>query len=303
MRYEGPIIDAHTHLWDLSLGKHPWLKPSGGFGPPGRLDALKGRDYLLSDYRSDIEGTGVVASAHIEALWDAGASPVEETQWLEEQDGDPLASRYVGAAAFGQSDTVDVLRRQAAFDRMRGIRQVIAWTPDPNRRMAPAEGIARDPRWLEAVPALIDLDLHLELLIYPHQGDDVASVATTFPDLTIVVNHIGSPIQQDAAGLAQWDEAITTMAAQPNVLMKLSAAAAYPEEKSVAAMGKFVLPIVDAFGPERVMWGSDFPVGRLVGWNYAAYLDAYRELLDERGSDAQRAIFFETANRLYRFGL
>ncbi|WP_164861443.1 amidohydrolase family protein [Microbacterium sp. CPCC 204701] len=303
MRYDGPIIDAHTHLWDLSMGKHPWLAPSGGFGPPGRLDQLKGKDYLLEHYRADIDGVGVVASTHVEALWDAASSPVEETAWLESLDGGLLASRYVGGAVFGRADTEEILRAQASYERMRGVRQVIAWTPDPNRRMAATEGIARGGAWRAALPVLRELDLHLELLIYPHQAQDVAALAADYPDLPIVVNHIGSPIEQDEAGVGRWRAAIDTLAAHPNTFMKLSAAAAYPAEKSVDAMRPFVVPIVETFGADRVMWGSDFPVGTLVGWSYGRYLEAYRRLLDQRTPAEQAAILFGTANRLYRFGL
>lgn len=303
MRYDGPIIDAHTHLWDLSMGKHPWLQPSGGFGPKGRLDRLKGKDYLLDHYRADIAGSGVVASVHVEALWDAAASPVEETRWLDSLDGGQLASRYVGGVVFGREDTAAVLREQASSERMRGVRQVIAWTPNPERRMAAEPDITRGEAWRSAVPTLLEQDLHLELLLYPYQAENVVELAREFPQLTIVVNHIGSPIEQDAEGVARWRAAIGAMAQQPNVLIKLSAAAAYPEEKSVEAMGAFVLPIVEEFGAERVLWGSDFPVGTLVGWDYARYLEAYREVLDARSAEEQGAILFGTANRLYRFGL
>lgn len=303
MRYDGPLIDSHTHLWDLSMGKHPWLKPTGGFGPPGRLDRLKGKDYLLADYCADIAETRVVGSVHVEALWDAEADPVEETVWLDSLDGGALASRYVGGVVFGRADTEEVLRRQASSARMRGVRQVIAWTPDPLRRMAAEEGIARGEQWRSAIPLLLELDLHLELLIYPHQGQDVADLAAAFPALPIVVNHIGSPIEQDAAGIERWRSAIETMSEQSNVMVKLSAAAAYPDEKSLHAVRPFVLTVVEAFGAERVMWGSDFPVGTLVGWSYADYLEVYRIILDERTADEQRSILFATANDLYRFGL
>ncbi|WP_186329527.1 amidohydrolase family protein [Agrococcus jejuensis] len=302
-RYDGPVIDAHTHLWDLSMDRHPWLRPAGDFGPKGRLDRLKGKDYVLEHYRADVEGTQVAASVHVEALWDASRSPIEETRWLETLDGGAFASRYVGAAAFGGDATEDVLREQASYERMRGIRQVVAWTPHPDRRMAPRDGILREAAWRRSVELLVELDLHLELLLYPYQADDVLALARDLPDLPIVVNHIGSPIEQDAEGVARWRASIATMAQAPNVLVKLSAAAAYPEEKSVDAMRPFVAPIVAELGADRVLWGSDFPVGTLVGWPYARYLEAYRTILDERTVDEQRAVLFGTANRLYRLGL
>jgi predicted TIM-barrel fold metal-dependent hydrolase len=301
-RYLGPLIDAHTHLWDLSMDKHPWLRPSGDFGPKGRFDVLKGKDYGLAEYRADIEGCGVVASVHVEALWDPADGRLNETRWLETLDDEALASRYVAGATFGAVETERELRAQAEFARVRGVRQVIAWTPNPDRRMASEPAITRKKEWRRAIPLLLELDLHLELLIYPYQAEDVAELALAYPSLPIVVNHIGSPIEQDAAGVARWRAGIATMAARPNVLMKLSAAAAYPEEKSVAAMARFVDPIIDEFGADRVMWGSDFPVGTLAGWSYAQYLAAYREILDDRTTAEQSDILFGTANWLYRFG-
>lgn len=303
LRYDGPIIDAHTHLWDLSMEKHPWLSPTGHFGPTGQLDGLKGRDYSVEQYRADVAETPVIASVHVEALWDAADDPVNETRWLETLDGGAFASRYVAAAAFGMAATEARLRAQAAFARVRGIRQTIAWTPDPDRRMAKDPDITQSPGWRAAVPLLLDLDLHLELLLYPYQAGNVVQLARDFPDLIVVVNHIGSPIEQDPAGLERWHASLSQMAACDNVLIKLSAAAAYPDERSVEAMRSMVDPVIDAFGPGRTIWGSDFPVGTLVGWSYADYLSAYRSLLDRYSVDEQRAILFGGANKLYRFGL
>ncbi|GAB2466533.1 putative TIM-barrel fold metal-dependent hydrolase [Conyzicola lurida] len=302
--YDGPIIDAHTHLWNLTENDHyPWLRPAGNFGPKGRLDALKGKNYVLDDYRRDIAGTGVVASVHIEALWETAADPVNETRWLESLGSPDLASRYVAAATFGVAGTRAELEAQAAFDRVRGIRQVIAWTPNPERRMAAEADITRRPEWREAITTLLDLDLHLELLMYPHQAQNVAELAADFPTLPIVVNHIGSPIEQDDAGLELWRDGVTLMSAQSNVLVKLSAAAAYPTEKSVDAMRPFADHLVGSFGADRVMVGSDFPVGTLVGWSYATYMDAYRAVLEGNSRDEQAAMFHDTAARLYRMAV
>jgi predicted TIM-barrel fold metal-dependent hydrolase len=302
--YDGPVIDAHTHLWNLGENDHyPWLRPAGDFGPKGRLDPLKGKDYLLEDYRRDIAGTGVIASVHVEALWDTADGSVNETRWLESLGSPDLASRYVAAATFGVEGTRAELEAQASFERVRGIRQVIAWTPNPERRMVPEADITRRPEWRAAIPALLDLDLHLELLLYPYQAENVAELAADFPTLPIVVNHIGSPIEQDEAGVALWRDSIAVMAAQPNVLVKLSAAAAYPTEKSVEAMRPFGDHLVDAFGADRTMVGSDFPVGTLVGWSYAKYLDAYRAVLEDRSHGEQAAMFHDTAARLYRMAV
>ena len=86
MIYAGPLIDAHHHLWDLSLGKHPWLRDAKRdemvFGDPTPLM----RNYLPPDFRADAERQNLVASVHVEAGWDP-ADPVGETRWLERPGG------------------------------------------------------------------------------------------------------------------------------------------------------------------------------------------------------------------------
>jgi len=299
-QFRGEIIDGHTHLWSLADDKYPWLRKGESFGPPGRLDRLKGKDYSLDDYRRDIEGTGVVGSVHVEALWDPADGRINETKWLETLDGGNLASRYVAGLDFGLPTTADEIAQQAAFARVRGVRQVIAWTPHPDRRMADRPHITAEPTWREAIPVLLEHDLHLELLLYPNQGDDVAELARDFPSLSIVVNHMASPIEQDEAGLKLWREAIVSMSSQPNVYMKASAAAAYLSEKTAAAMRPFLEHVVDNFGADRVIYGSDFPVGTLTGLSYSEYLEAYTTALSDRGTAEQQAIFHDTAAKLYR---
>jgi len=298
--YDGPVVDAHTHLWDLEVGRYPWLAVGGSFGPPGRLDPLKGISYTLDDYRRDVAGHPVVASVHVEALWDPDDDPVAETRWLDSIPRDDLlVDRYVAGVRFGRADTNDVIRRHLQHPRVRGVRQAIGWTPDPARRAVERPGITTDPAWRSAIPLLVESDLLLELLLYPWQGDDVAALADDHPDLTIVIDHMASPIDQDAEGLARWRRAVELMGARPNVHIKASAAAAYIDRPSADRVAPFLRHVVRHFGPERVMFGSDFPVGRLVGWTYGEYLDLYRSCFDELGRSDQQLVFYDNARALY----
>ena len=95
LKYDGPIIDAHHHLWDLSLDRHPWLSASrGARGGLGDLAPLR-RNYLPEDYRRDAARHNIVASVHVEAGW-ADDDCLGETRWLETLDKtDRVAARYV----------------------------------------------------------------------------------------------------------------------------------------------------------------------------------------------------------------
>lgn len=299
--YLGPIIDAHTHLWDLSGDNYPWLRPGGTFGPKGRLDDLKGKNYLLRDYINDINGTQVVASVHVEALWDPKDGQINETRWLDTLGHGKYASRYVAGLNFLSATAVEEIAQQAEHKRVRGIRQVIAWTPNVDRRMVSEPHLTRKPAWKAAISALLQHDLHLELLIYPQQAEDVVELAMANPSLIIVINHMASPIEQDTEGIERWRNAISIMSSQPNIVIKLSAAAAYLEEKTGEAIRPFSEHLINSFGADRVMFGSDFPVGKITGLSYSDYLEQYRKALASRTKDEQAAIFYKSAFDLYRF--
>ena len=82
-RYEGPIIDAHHHLWDIGLGRHPWITSNdGAIKALGDIAFLR-RNYLADDYIADVGPQNVVKSVYIEAVWDRTRPPVEEVEWLD----------------------------------------------------------------------------------------------------------------------------------------------------------------------------------------------------------------------------
>lgn len=139
--YDGPIIDAHHHLWDLSMDRHPWLRPARGEMVFGDNAPLR-RNYLPADYRADARNQPVVATVHIEASWDP-ADPVAETEWLETLDDRAgIAERVVAHVPLGSPDAAALLERQAAFPRVVGIRDILSWHPDPARSF-----VARRTGW------------------------------------------------------------------------------------------------------------------------------------------------------------
>src|ERR1700732_4202351 len=145
--YSGPIVDAHTHLWDLSMKKHPWLSPSGSVQALGGLGWLQ-RNYLVANYLEDSAKQNIVASVHIEALWDA-TDPVGETRWLETLDkSQGVAIRYTAAAPFGTPQAAAILEEQAAFSHVIGVRDILSFHPiTPEKSFASRGDKAQDPAW------------------------------------------------------------------------------------------------------------------------------------------------------------
>lgn len=298
MVYTGPLIDAHHHLWDLSMDRHPWLRLGGGPTALGDLAYLR-HDYLPEDYLRDSAGVDVAATVCIEALWDRAHDPDEEIAWLDGLDRpERVATRYVAAADFAAPDAAARLRRLAAHPRVAGVRQAVRWHPDPARSWA-SRDLMDGPAWRQGAAGLAREGLVLELLMSPWQAKAVHRLASDLPDLTIVVNHCSSPIDRDAEGLDRWRRGLEAMAEAPNVHLKLSNFVAYAENPSLDAARAVLLACLDAFGARRCLWGSEYPVARKM-MSYQGVTDLFRRAIGILPDADQAVILFGNAARLYR---
>ena len=151
--YSGPIIDAHIHLWDLAMDRHPWLCPTGGaIQALGDLAPIR-RNYLVDDYRRDVANQNVVASVHVEAAWDRADDPLAEIEWLETLDkSSGVANRYIGFVDLTAPDVGAALDRLSEVKRCIGVRQMLSWHPgEPARSFAPRPGIANEEHFRRGV--------------------------------------------------------------------------------------------------------------------------------------------------------
>ena len=299
--YDGPIIDAHCHLWDLGMDRHPWLRPMGGaIKALGDLTAIR-RNYLVNDYRRDATNQNVVASVHVEAGWDRADDPLAEIRWLETLDkSSGVAARYIGFADLAASGSGAVLDRLSEVRRCVGVRQMLSWHPtEPAKCFAPRPGIADEADFRRGVALLARHDQLLELMLYPYQAEDLARLARDFPDQTFIVNHCGSPIDRDRDGMLLWREGLKLLGSAPNVNIKISALTAYDPCPTPESLREVVLHCIECFGVDRSMFGSDFPVGRL--WtSFDAIFDGFKAIVRDFSEDEQSALFHANARRVYR---
>lgn len=291
------VIDVHHHLWDLSMGRHPWLRPGGGPASLGDLAYLR-RDYLPADFEADSEGLNVAATVCVEALWDEARDAFEEVDWLDGLPRRPgVAARYVAAADLAAPGAEARMARLAAHPRVAGVRQTIRWHPDARLRWAETARMD-DPAWQRGTRLLEEHGLLLEFLMYPWQAEAVLRFAEARPALAIVVNHCSSPIDRDAPGLARWRDGLAAMARAPNVSIKLSNVPAYAGAPTVEAMRTVVEPVLAAFGAERCLWGSDYPVARKT-LPYGEGLRLFRGAISGLPPADQAAILNGNARRIY----
>ncbi|UOM35756.1 amidohydrolase [Acuticoccus sp. I52.16.1] len=286
------------HLWDLSLGKHPWL--CGEMIPfrYGDYSPIR-RDYLAADYRRDAGPMNIVSTVYVEAEWDL-ADPFGETRWVHDY---AAAAGFPGAvvaqAFLDAPDAADVIAGQAAFPLVRSIRHKPASAPGraDARRGAPKS--MDDPQWRKGYEALAAHGLHFDLQTPWWHFDAAAELARDFPATTIVLNHTGLPADRSAEGLAGWRAAMETLAAEPNVAVKISGIGLKGERWDARANAFVVRDTLRIFGTERAMFASNFPVDSVVG-ELTTIFAGFAAITADLAPDVRRALFHDNAARIYR---
>jgi predicted TIM-barrel fold metal-dependent hydrolase len=296
---ELPIVDAHQHFWDLERNYLPWLCDREPIPfRYGNYDALR-RSYLPEDYFRDAAGQQVAKTVYVETEWDP-ADPVGETRWLAEvvaASGFPHG--IVAGARLDDPAVEAVLAAHAGFPRVRGIRHkpTAAATPDGVKRGAP--GSMGDPAWRRGYALLEKYGLSFDLQTpWWHLGE-AAALARDFPRTQIILNHTGLPADRSAAGLAGWREAMATLAALPNVAVKISGLGQPGQPWTIKANGPIVRDTISIFGVERCMFASNFPVDRLCA-TFDTIFAGFRAIVADRAPADRRRLFHDNAVRIYR---
>ena len=292
-----PFIDAHVHLWELGRLRYPWLTPPfDDASPNGSVEAIA-RDYGLDDYLAEAANWNAVGLVHV----DAGAEPAQalaETEWLQGlADACGLPSGIVAFAALDDPDVEPLLAAHFARPRVRGIRHIVNWHPDPRRTYTPRD-VTEDQDWARGFGLLGKYDLSFDLQAYPQQFPRLAQLIERHPETPVIINHAGMGVD----GEGDWRTGMAALARLPNVSVKISGLGFVWRTPEPEAMRRRVLETIDLFGADRAMVASDFPTDRLF-----ASFDATLGLIDratagftptERG-----ALFAGNANRIYRLGL
>ncbi|MBB2690750.1 UNVERIFIED_ORG: putative TIM-barrel fold metal-dependent hydrolase [Rhizobium esperanzae] len=303
-RYDGPVIDPHHHLWDLSLQRHPWLQKARETGDEmvvGNLGPIL-RDYGIDDYRADAARQNIVATVHVEAGWSV-AYPLEESRWLDGLDrSSGVARRYVARVPLDGPDAARLLEAEAENPSVVGIRDILSWHPDAAKRFASRPDRMGDRAWRAGLAHATRLGLVFDLMLYPWQMDEALDLVRAFPQTLFVLNHGGSPADRTQDGMALWRRGLRALGKEPNLRLKISDLVAYDHAWTLESLRPVIEHCLACFGPERAMFASDFPVAGLHA-SFDEVYQVYRTVAAELSLDEQRALFFATANDTYRLGL
>jgi predicted TIM-barrel fold metal-dependent hydrolase len=291
------LIDTHHHFLDPRAHYYSWLDPAAPAHRYGDHSSLN-RPYLPADYRRDTAGVDLLGSVHVEAEWDP-KDPVGEMRFiasLREQSG--LPSVAVGQAWLHQPDAAGTLEQLADFDFVRGVRQKPRANPAPG---GPPGGMT-DAAWLKGYARLEPLGLHYELQTPWWHLHEAVRVAAGHPRTRIVINHAGMPSDRSEEGLRAWRTALAGMAAQPNVAIKISGIGEAGYQWRLDANRRVVLEVIDLFGVDRCMFGSNYPVDSLCA-SYQAIFEGFAACVADFSAQERAQLFVENARRIYRIAV
>ncbi|MFE3037907.1 amidohydrolase family protein [Streptomyces canus] len=280
------LVDAHHHLWDLAQRPQPWLDDP-------EVASIR-RTFTPEDLRSTatqpIAGRRLHGTVVVQCIPD-----VPETEdLLALAEREPLIQAVVGWADLTSpaiGDVLDKLLAGPGGGYLRSLRHLVQGETDPNWLQRP--DVER------GLGAARDRGLRYDVLVRDHQLDQAIRLAERFPDLPQVLDHAGKPdlVRQDVAG---WERGIRRLAAHPHMVCKVSGLITEADHThwTTADLRPAWDVLVSTFGPERLMFGSDWPVANLAGgWNrWAATVD---ELLTGWSESEVHALLSGTASAFY----
>jgi L-fuconolactonase len=276
-------VDAHHHVWDLSARDQDWIT-----GPV--LRPLR-RNFTVADLEPAARAAGVDRTVLVQTVTVAEETP----EFLALASGHDLIGAVVGWTDLTAPGVAEELARLAALPGgryLKGIRHQVQAEPDPRWLLRPDVS-----RGLAAVAAA---GLAYDLVVLDHQLPACVEAAAAHPGLTFVLDHLGKPPLASGV-LEPWASHVRALAALPHTVCKLSGMVTETEgdEWTAADLRPYADTVLEAFGPHRLMFGSDWPVCTLAA-DYGEVLGVAAELTAGLSDDERAQVFEHTATRVYR---
>ena len=293
-----PIVDAHHHLWDLEGDlTYPWLT-SGEHAYLGDNSALR-RTYLPPEYRRDTALHNVIATVHIEAECDRSRQ-VAETAWVSK-----IASKHgmpnaiVAHAWIDEPNSEEILAEHKTYPLVRGIRTKPIISKGPNDSIKGKARSLQDPKWRAGLDLLRKFDLSWDLRVPWWHLEEAADVVREHPELRVILNHTGYPMDRSPDTLKVWRRGMEALADCANVSCKISGLPVLGEPFTLAANKPIILDTISMFGVDRCMFASNFPVDGLKGsWDYV--YTTYKRAVANLDKSEQEKLFAKNALKFYR---
>lgn len=271
-------IDAHHHFWQYNEADYGWI--------PDEMAILR-RDFLPADLKATLSGTGVDGVISVQAR-----QSLEETSWLlsiaAEND---FIKGVVGWVPLASEKIDEVLSELSSFDKLKAVRHVVQDEPDP-------DFILRDD-FNRGISVLHKYDLVYDILVFERHLPQTIAFVDRHPNQQFVLDHIAKPLIK-AGDLEPWASNIYELAERENVCCKLSGMVTEADIKNWSAkqLKPYFEVVIEAFGPERLMYGSDWPVC-LAASEYTRWLETVEYAISDLSLDEQRAVMGGNAIDVY----
>ncbi len=273
------IIDTHQHFWKYDPVEFNWID--------NEMAAIRS-DFLPGDLMKATAGTGVEGVISVQAR-----QCEEETGWLLELAAShELIKGVVGWLPLAGNDIRRLLDRYAGNSRLKGLRHVVQGEPDPEFILGKA--------FNAGVSLLKEYKLLYEILIFARQLPNAVRFVDRHPDQTFVLDHIAKPAIRDHE-IQEWSLHLKELARRENVSCKISGMVTEADYRHWTAeqLQPYFDVVLEAFGPSRLLFGSDWPVC-LVATGYSAWLELVKKALSGLSRGEQDQIFYRNALKIYR---
>jgi predicted TIM-barrel fold metal-dependent hydrolase len=284
-----PFVDTHFHLYDMKRPelRYSWLEPKAIDPFFGNIDAIKAQRYWVEDYIAEIRFSNVPKAIHVQAALGT-KDPVKETKWLQDfADKFGYPHGIVAECHLAQPDAGRVLERHMAYANVRGLRD-----------FGPGEYLV-NPAWQAGYKLLARHNLvcclDTRLVRFPR----VLALARKVPDVIMTIDHCGIPERRDESNLQAWRRGVKALAEAPNIWMKISGLGMGDHRWTIESLRPRVLGAIEAFGPARVVFGTNWPLDRMYS-SYPDLIGAYAEIIAGFSEEELRAMFAGNAEKLFR---
>ena len=270
------ILDTHLHLVYPDRFTYPWLSGAPAINRP----------WTLEDYFAEAVPLGIESAVHMEV-------DVAEADMLAESEFVVTLPRVIGAIAACRPESmgfVDQIERLSDHPHITGVRRILHEAPDD---------LSQSDLFIENIRHLPDYDLSFDLCLRADQLKLGVDLAQRAPDVTFILDHCGNP-DINGAGLDPWRASIAEIAGVPNVMAKISGIVNHCDaDWDTETLRPYVEHVIESFGWDRVVWGSDHPVVTTKG-SLTRWVEATRAIIAGASEDEQAKLLHGNAERIYK---
>lgn len=273
------MIDAHHHLWTYSREEYPWIPP----------ESRLAQDYLLPELGQVASTAGIEGTVVVQAR-----QTLEESEWLLSLAGKSALIRgVVGWVPLVDPSVRQPLERFLGHEKFKGVRHVL---------QDEADGYFHRDDFHRGLSVLPELGLSFDLLVYQRQLPTAILLVDRQPNLRIIVDHIAKPVIRNGQIDPEWRAGMRELAKRENVTgVKISGLPTEVVDGALdeATFAAYFHEVLSLFGPERLMFGTDWPVCLLRLESYQAWADIARDFVSGLTGDEAGGILHGNASRIY----